>query len=350
MEYKYKGKKVWSEQPHIADIYRIQYIHGIESYIQRKNQECQEERRRFMSPEKLCKDQELYRELYKDMLGLHFEKEEKVPETLITYVGQDEICKIYRLSVYITKEIPFYAMLLIPHGVKKCPLVIAQHGGYGTPELCSDMHGKNNYNHMVQRILERKAAVLAPQLLLWVTEELETARAHPIPYDRRKIDSNLKRYGSSITAMEICGIQKSLDAVCELPEILEDKIAMMGLSYGGYFTLYTMAADTRIKAGYTAGVFNDRDVYDWADFVYPFSALKFQDAEVAALCAPRKLYIQIGKEDKVFDYRSALPEIEKVRDYYQALECTDNLKISIWEGGHTISMDEEGYDFLFSVF
>lgn len=56
--------------------------------------------------------------------------------------------------------------------------------------------------------------------------------------------------------------------MCDMPEIDADRVAMIGLSYGGYFTLHTMAADNRIKAGYCAGVFNDRDVYDWADWSY----------------------------------------------------------------------------------
>ena len=43
----------------------------------------------------------------------------------------------------VSGRIPFYAMLLLPHeGQTPMPLVVAQHGGGGTPELCSDMYGK----------------------------------------------------------------------------------------------------------------------------------------------------------------------------------------------------------------
>ena len=127
-----------------------------------------------------------------------------------------------------------------------------------------------------------------------------------------------------------------------------EKIAMIGLSYGGYFTLHTMAADTRIKAGYCAGVFNDRDVYDWADWSYKGSALCFQDAEVAALCAPRKLYVQVGMEDQVFDYHSAIPEAERVKDYFEAFGVPEHFKFDVWEGGHTVSDHDRGFDFIFS--
>ena len=346
----YLGKQIWNEDPAAADDYRARYVDGIQAYIEKMNAECKEARRSYMPPEALVENQEFYRKQYKEMLGLEiFEKKIDKPVEMV-YVGSDEVCKIYRLSVYITEEIPFYSMLLLPHNVKTpMPLVIAQHGGGGTPELCSDMNGNNNYNHMVQRILARGAAVLAPQLLLWSMTESAAQRVHAIPHDRKKTDIDMKRFGGSITALEINGIIKSLDYVCSLKDIDSRKIAMIGLSYGGYFTLYTMAADTRIKAGYCAGVFNDRDVYDWADWSYKGSALHFQDAEVAALCAPRKLYVQVGKEDLVFDYQSAMHEAERVKDYFEAFGLPQHYKFDVWEGGHTISHHDDGYEFIFSV-
>ena len=39
--------------------------------------------------------------------------------------------------------------------------VISQHGGGGTPELCSDFYGDTNYNHLTRRILSRGAVVSA---------------------------------------------------------------------------------------------------------------------------------------------------------------------------------------------
>ena len=346
----YLGKKIWYEDPTVADEYRSRYVDGIQEYIQKMNAECKVIRRNAMSPEEMVRKQECYREKYKEMLGINLFAEKVNKPVEMIYVGEDEVCKIYRLSVHVTEEIPFYSMLLIPHNMEEpMPLVIAQHGGGGTPELCSDMNGENNYNHMVQRVLARGAAVLAPQLLLWSMTEIATMRAHAVPHDRKKTDIDLKRFGSSITALEINGIVKSLDYVCEMKEIDAKKIGMIGLSYGGYFTLYTMAVDTRIKAGYCAGVFNDHDVYNWADWSYKGSALQFQDAEVAALCAPRKLYVQVGKKDQVFNYHYAITEAERVKDYFEAFDVAEHFIFDVWEGGHTISNHDRGFETLFSV-
>ena len=345
----YKGKKIYEDPPEAADGYRRNYAQGIRDYIADENLRHRQLRQSWMSPEALVSNPEKYRNLYCKLLGLDIFPAEKQRDGFCEIVGQDDVCEIYRLVVYPVKQIPFYSLLLIPHGVKApMPLVIAQHGGGGTPELCSDMCGKNNYSHMVQRILERGAAVLAPQLLLWAQVELETARAHPIPYDREKTDRELKRFGTSITALEITGIRRSLDYVLEMERLDSNRVGMIGLSYGGYFTLHTMAADTRIKSGYSAAAFNDRDAVAMADWHYFGSAALFQDAEIAALCAPRKLFVQVGKADAVFDYRSAVPELERVKNYYQAYGCADNYKYDIWEGGHRVSDDDAGFEMLFS--
>lgn len=347
----YAGIQIRQEPPEAADGYRRAFAQGIESFIARMNADCREQRDAFLKPDALVRDPEGYRERYRKMLGLDvFSEPASVPAEL-QYAGSDEMCRIYRLVVWICDEIPVYSLLMIPHGVKEpMPLVITQHGGGGTPELCSDMNGKNNYSHMVRRVLARGAAALAPQLLLWSQTEIETARAHPIPYERGKADWNLKRFGTSITALEITGISRSLDYVLSLPQINPERVAMIGLSYGGYYTLHTMAADTRIKAGYSAAAFNDRDAEGRQDWVYPGSALMFQDAEVAALCAPRRLYVQVGREDAVFDYRTAIPEAERVKKYYEAYGCPGNYIFDLWEGGHRVSDYDTGYDFLFEAF
>ena len=344
----FMGKQLWSEDPAAADDYRQRYVDGLASFVARKNAENKLHRTTAMSPEALKADPEFFRQKYKKMLGLDLFAGPSPKPTEVTYVDSDEVCDIYRLTVYITEEIPFYAMLLLPrNGKKPMPLVIAQHGGNGTPELCSDYHGANNYNHMVQRALAKGRAVLAPQILVWCQTEGERMRAHPIPYDRKKLDVDLKRFGSSITALEISGIMKSLDYVCAREDIDPEQVSMIGISYGGYFTLHTMAADRRIKAGYCAAVFNDRDVYNWSDWTYQGSATMFQDAEVAALCAPRKLYVQVGKTDPVFDYHSALPEAERVKAYFEAFSVPENYIFDLWDGGHTITDHDKGYEFIF---
>ena len=164
----FKGKKIFEEDVNYADNYRDLYAVGISKYIDSLNSIGDEERKSFMPSLDFEKNIENYRNEYIKMLGLDKIKEEVCPPVEKVFVGEDEISRIYRFKIYITPEIPFYGMLFIPHGAKKdAPLIIVQHGGGGTPELCMDLNGKNNYNHLGQRILEKGALVFAPQLLLW---------------------------------------------------------------------------------------------------------------------------------------------------------------------------------------
>ena len=73
------------------------------------------------------------------------------------------------------------------------------------------------------------------------------------------------------------------------------------------------------------------------------------DAEVAGLCAPRHLYIDVGKADLVFDYPNAVTEFERVPKYFNALGVPDNVKFNLWEGGHTVSDTDDGHKFIFDA-
>lgn len=334
-----------------GDNYRKNYLDGIEKFVSRKNDEGYGIREGFMTtidfPEKI----EEYRKRYIEMLGVDRIFSENCPNPEMVFAGEDGLCKFYRVVVYITPEIPFHGLLMVPHNVEKAPLVIAQHGGGGTPELCSDINGKNNYNHMSRRLLEKGLITFAPQLLLWnADEDLETSPKHDFPYNRKEIDNELKRFGFSITALEIKGIMESITYLSALDFVDENNIGMTGISYGGYFTIYTMAVDTRIKVGYSNAAFNDKNFYSWFDWSFKNSANTFQDAEVAALCAPRKLYVSVGTEDEVFDFKTAVKEAERVKKYFNAFGCLKNFVFDVWDGGHTIKTTDEGIDFLISAF
>lgn len=344
----FEGNKIYEENPNVADDYRQKYLNGINDFINAQNELSKKVRDSYFDITFLKENPEKYRNKFKEMIGIDaLPKCEKSAEC--KKIGSDDICDLYRLVVYPVKEIPFYCLLMVPHGITDAPLFIAQHGGGGTPELCCDIYGTNNYNHLAQRALKRGAVILAPQLLLWATEETKTMRAHNIKHNRQEIDASLKRFGASITALEIIGIIKSIDYATTLAFVNSDKIVMAGLSYGGYFTLHTMAVDTRIKAGYTAAAFNDRNVYDWPDWCYKNSSNKFHDAEIAAICAPRKLYISVGKDDQTFNYQTAISEVERAKSYFKSLGIENNIRFNLWDGAHTIPDNDEAYEFLFSA-
>jgi dienelactone hydrolase len=193
---------------------------------------------------------------------------------------------------------------------------------------------------MTRRVLRRGCAVFAPQLLLWNPDTFGPK------YDRIRIDQQLKHLGGSITALEIYRLQRSLDYLATRPEIDAGRTGMIGLSYGGFYTLFAAAVETRIKVAVSSCFFNNRKVYDWADWTWFDAANTFMDAEVAMLVCPRRLYIEVGKKDELFNVKYALPEANKVKKAYAQLGIPERFVYHEFHGVHELDKGNGGIDFL----
>ena len=350
-DYTYNGKKLYSGDIIDGDKYRQEYLDSITKFADRKLSEGEKMREEFMPPEKLAENPGFYRNEYLKMIGFPFDLvNDEIPSVESDYVGEDDLSKIYRLSITVAQDIKFYGMLMLPHGLTKAPLVIAQHGGGGTPESCSDIVGPNNYNFFTKRALERGFVVFAPSIMLW-SFNVNSGEKFPtvkVPNERQSLDKKLRRAGYTITGFEVFCIMRSIDYLSTLEYVDETKIGMMGLSYGGYFSMHTAAADTRIISAYNAGSFNNRDSECFNDWSYYNASNLFYDAEVAALCAPRRLRIDVGIQDPVFNYKTSEPEAQRVYKYYDAYGAKNNFVYDLWDGGHRFDENLEGFEYFFA--
>jgi hypothetical protein len=232
-----------------------------------------------------------------------------------------------------------YGILFLPEVKYPVPLVISQHGGLGTPELCSNFFGSANYNDMTRRVLKHKVAVFAPQLFRW--DE---------PYGRRpdhvKLDQELKQLGGSLAALEIKMLQRSLDYLLPRREIDESRVGMVGLSYGGFHTLYGTAAEPRIKVALSSCFVNDRRKYGRGDWGWLNAAHTFFDVEVSGLICPRALYLEVGVQDELFDVTSARPVANEILDIYRRLGVPERCVYYEHPGVHEFALDDNGINFL----
>lgn len=332
----------FQEPPYVGNLQRMGYLGDIERLIEEKRAASQQERDRFMAD--YPADIEELRGRFRAMLGWPLDSHEFDafhPTAERTYLGSDEQADIYRVIVETMPGFHFGGLLFIARDHKKHPLVISQHGGLGTPELCSNLYrngSSSNYNDMTRRILARGVHVFAPQLLLWNKED------YHIQYDRVDIDKQLKQLGGSITALEIYCISRCIDVLCEEDYVDETRIGMIGLSYGGFYTLFTAAADTRIKSCIASGFFNDRFLYAWPDWTWQNAAHTFRDAEIGALIAPRGLKMQLGKRDELFCEEPARRELERLRVFFERAGCPEKLYMEFFDGTHEFSRSEETID------
>lgn len=339
---------IYTEEKSVSRPYRDQYLAGVNDLIERKRRELSELRADFISPEKLAAEPMKYKMELCNCLGwpLTEFKHNYNPNVKRTYVASDDDAEIYRLQIEIFPELWFYGLLFIPYTYwDKPPLVLSLHGGQGTPELCSDLNGENNYSHMTRRAIQRGALVFAPQTLVWASPYRENGN---LPrYDRTAIDAKLKHVGGSIISLEVFALKRAIDYLSNHEECDASRIGMVGLSYGGLYTLVTSAMEPRIKSAYSSCFFNNRFKYDWPDFLWQGAAAKFLDAEIAALIAPRALFIEVGGRDVLFSHQSAAEEFERLKKFYSAQNAEKNLRFKVTNDGHYLDREDDGFDFLF---
>ncbi len=336
-------EKQYKEPLEVSEPIRKLYKESVDRAVELMYEYSRHEREKSISPEKMAGNRELLRREFARQLGIERVIEifgENTPESEYTYIGEDEISTIERVKIRIAEGIYFTGILLTPKKRdEKAPLAVMSHGGGGSPELCCDMLGNNNYGGSVRRMLEKGIIVFAHQLLLWNLKPVlceSTIPQYTVPYNRMEVNRKMTHCGTSIAGFEIYCICRALDCLFALPHVDKDRCGMIGLSYGGFYTLYTMAYDTRIKIGQASAAFNDREVYDWYDMIWCGSAAAFSDSEAAGLCAPRRLIIDIGREDSVFNYKSGEVLEGRVRDFFLASGAEKNIHFNVWDGAHKI--------------
>ncbi|SDD47883.1 Alpha/beta hydrolase family protein [Paenibacillus sp. UNCCL117] len=338
----------WYREPEGAgNAYRVQQYGELQAWVERERADANRYRQgrfrpSFASAEAYAQSAAEYRRQLCELLGrpLSGLSGARTPsEAKIEDAAGHRLGGMFRLTVQAADGLSLYGLLFLPDRAGPFPLVLVQHGGSGTPELCAGLYGPSNYNGIIRRFVQRGCAVFAPQLHLW-------APGQGPEKDRKTFDTRLKQLGSSIAAVEIFKLMRGLDYLQTREDIDCGRIGMAGLSYGGFYTLFTAALDERIKAAYSSCFFNNRFVYDWSDWTWFDSGRRFLDAEIAGLVCPRPLYIELGLEDELFDVSHARVEAERVRSFYERLGLSGRLRYKEFQGGHEFAPDDAGVEFI----
>ncbi len=282
-----------------------------------------------------------YREVWKRLLGWPLTEPVALPETECELVSQDALGRVYRVSQRLFGIVRTYGLLFLPAKEGRYPLVIAQHGGKGSPELASGLTeiGSANYNRLVQGLRERGIAVFAQQLLVW--DDGQEPK-----FNQYLLDREFRHLGGSRVAFDLCQLQGSFNWLIEHPEIDPGHVGMAGLSYGGFYTLAFSAIEPRIRVAVASCFVNDRFRYNWEDLVWNGSALRFLDGEIARMICPRPLFLEAGEQDEVFRVEGFHGPASEVEKCYDALGLRDRFERRTHPGGHEYDTDGRAQDFL----
>lgn len=265
------------------------------------------------------------------------------PASLVK-IGEDGIGIYYRVQIAILPAVRAEGIYITPKGVTgPRPLVIAMHGGGGSPELAL-FHGGSNYHDMVRGGVKRGYAVFAPQHLF---------SSPGVPRSlRNTLDQRMRLIGTSITAVEIAKITRSLDVLLKRPEVDAQRVGMVGLSYGGFYSLVTAAVDQRIRVAVCScyyGVQEGRYARDElsvpSDFQFMDRMSLFRDADLAALICPRALQVQAGDHDDSDHRDPGVSQAPISAGYYAKLGLADRFQHLVFAGKHEFH-DESAWGFV----
>jgi hypothetical protein len=258
--------------------------------------------------------------------------------------GEDKYCTLYRVWIEVIEGVNAYGIYMVPKNLKqKAPLIVAIHGGGGNPEAICDLDTRINYHSFGHEAVKRGYLVWAPGL----TMMSDYARDSVISgVNWGVFDNQLKLLGSRFYGLEIHKIIESTKVMInEHKEIDADRIGMTGLSWGGFYTMYTTALCPFIKAAAPSAYFRDSeadliktlDINEKASSIYTFKGLgHFQ---TIGLICPRPCMVQIGEKDELFNMDGARAEAQRASAIYKRLGIEDRFELNTHATGHEFEIE-----------
>jgi dienelactone hydrolase len=354
-----------------AQVRREGVLASVRLMLEQQRVAANAERRRFFqpdcaSPQAYAESLGEYRTRLREMLGWPLwppasyespasSSDPTLPDAEYSLLQEDEGGRIYLLEVSVLGDAKGFGLLFLPPNAtnasgavpQRLPLVIAQHGGLGTPEVAAGLTGNGstaNYNDLIRGLrcnshYRGKAAVFAPQLLVW-------DKGQEPQFNQNLLDREFRHLGGSRAAYDLLQLQRFLDVLVLHPEIDPESIGMAGLSYGGFYTLYFAALEPRIRVAVSSCFVNDRYRYNWEDWVWKGSATRFLDSEVARMICPRPLFLEAGAADTLFAEEGFMLVAEEVAETYARLGIPDHFAARVHPGGHEYDTDSAATAFL----
>lgn len=259
-------------------------------------------------------------------------------------LGDDSLGTYYRTRIPVLPGVHAVGIFIVPRSLKgRAPLIISMHGGGGSPEVAL-FRGGANYHDMVRGGVKRGYAVWAPTHLF---------RADGFPPDiRNQIDARSRLVGTSLTAIEIAKISRGMDAILRRPEVDPKRVGMVGLSYGGYYTLVTTALEPRIRVavsscyfGVQEGRYEQSELAVPSDFQFADRFTLFRDPQIVALICPRPLEIQAGAKDNASHREMGKRIAPEAASYYEHLDRKGDFRFLVFDGGHEFN-DASAWEFV----
>lgn len=266
--------------------------------------------------------------------------------TVVEHVTDFDDHRREQLVLVAKGHMPLPVYVLTPKGLDKpAPGVLAIHGhgshGYDPVAGRDDLPGVANSiesaNYDYGRQLVRQGyMVICPCMT---------------PFGRRRGNEYAKQDPCAVTFVRLQLLGKVLmgenvrDCLWAFEHLArhklvdDERMACVGLSYGGRMTMLTSALEPRIRVAVISGALNVmqeriRGRYSCGAQVVP-GLLQYGDVpEISSLIAPRHAVWETGANDGLIVPGWSQKALERIRRAYQAYGAKDRLIVDRFDGGH----------------
>lgn len=265
-----------------------------------------------------------------------------------------ERCAAYDLYEVLLTSVPGVEVagyLLVPLTNQPAPAIICQHGLGGRPEALVGIQERLEgnqwvYDRFAQRLAERGYVTFVP-FMNW---------GWPTTAMRDRLVKHAYALGFAPNRFEVAQLHAIVDFLQTRPEVMAERIAFYGLSYGGHASLWLCAHEPRLAAVVTAGHFNEWQTkllspelspplvrptayvtVDEGYDMFNYNVLnELGHAELATRFAPRPQMIENGLHDTVTPTAWVNREFARTQAVFTWLNATDQLQLEHFPGPHRI--------------
>lgn len=139
------------------------------------------------------------------------------------------------------------------------------------------------------------------------------------------------------------------------PEVDADRIGCVGISMGGYRSVFLAAMEPRIRAACVVGFMSTTsgmiqahvDTHSWIHFLPGLHTL-MDWPELVSLTAPRALMVQQCLQDQLFPLTGMQASVRRIGQLYERAGCSQQFSGRFYDEPHqwTVSMQEEAFEWL----
>ena len=315
--------------PRDDEVVYARHYQQVKDYFQRRITEARSLRQRqwnpdFSSPEAYEESISPHRASCREMLGL-VDADAQVAQVETRQIAASDECRIERIEVPMFAGLRARGLLLLPKGDGRRAAVIVCPDADTWPERFAGLDGDSELPAWVSRLLACGASVYLPQ-------SIERLQDHPYSETTNNKDRRMILYrlgypvGRTMPGLDVQDALAAVDYLAGRSDVDPSRIGLVGIGQGGMTALYAAAVDRRASAVVVADYFQVRDDC-WEEPVdrrLSRQLLEFGDAELAALVAPRPLWI-VQTSDSSIPEERVVEEVGRAARFYEGLRVPDRL-------------------------